>query len=119
MLFSSLCPANSGGKRIILATVCRHKRLLDALAGFRALELIRRTVLDIEKGSEFPDPPTDRSDKSDQKVDNIVAVYNRARRDLTRQCSSTDSNVVWSALCRAFKLEVIYFRGCELNRDWF
>lgn len=40
---------------------------------------------DIEKGSVLPDPPTGQSDKSDQKVDNIVAVYNRLGTDLTRQ----------------------------------
>lgn len=34
------------------------------------------TANDIEKGSVLSDPPTEQSDKSDQKVDNIVAVYN-------------------------------------------
>lgn len=34
----------------------------------------------IEKGSVLPDPPTGQSDKSDQKVDNIVAVYNRLQQ---------------------------------------
>lgn len=32
-----------------------------------------------------PDPPTEWSDKSDQKVDNIVGVYNRILPDFTRQ----------------------------------
>ncbi|GJQ85160.1 hypothetical protein Trydic_g9101 [Trypoxylus dichotomus] len=48
----------------------------------------------IEKGSEravSSDPPTERSDKSDQKVDNIVAVYNGPGTDLTRRCVRSGS----------------------------
>ncbi|KAK9751580.1 hypothetical protein QE152_g4975 [Popillia japonica] len=52
----------------------------------------------IEKGSKravSSDPPTERSDKSDQKVDNIVAVYNGSGTDLThrRVRSSSGGNI--------------------------
>lgn len=56
----------------------------------RSLLLNCMTGSDIEKGSTLPDPPTERSDKSDQKVDNIASVYNRILPDLTRQCTSAD-----------------------------
>lgn len=50
----------------------------------------------IEKGSKravSSDPPTERSDKSDQKVDNIVAVYNGSGTDLTHRRVRSSSGI--------------------------
>lgn len=90
VLFSSLCPLKFGWK----ADYIGHRTV--GQLGF-PFELNKRhraysspTGNDIEKRSQFSDPPTEWSDKSDQKVDNIVGVYNRILPDLTRQYISAD-----------------------------
>lgn len=55
----------------------------------RVEKCLGRLQTGIEKGSARPDPPTGQSDKSDQKVDNIVAVYNGLptfRTDFALRC---------------------------------
>lgn len=79
-------------KRIILATVQSTSWMLIHFFHLYEFEFIWSVVL-MWKGSGQALTHPQTYDKSDQKVDNIVRLYNRYPSDFTRQCWTNHSPI--------------------------